>query len=84
MHAGAGGVEREFADGNAHAERAEIAQAEDSFAIGHDDQPHAFAGPEAEDFRDASALAEREEQPAQLGGRSRRIAGMLRRPSAYR
>ena len=38
MHAGAGGIERELADRDAHAVGAEIAEAEDAFAIGHDDQ----------------------------------------------
>ncbi len=40
MHAGAGGVEGELADGNAHAVRAEIPETENALAIGDDDDGH--------------------------------------------
>ncbi len=37
MHSGARGVERELADRDAHAVRAEIAEPEDALAVGDDD-----------------------------------------------
>jgi hypothetical protein len=39
-HAGAGRVERQLAERNAHAAGAEIAEPENALAIGHDDKPH--------------------------------------------
>ncbi len=45
MNAGAGGVKRQFADGNAHAGRAEIAEAENAFAVGDDDHLHVARRP---------------------------------------
>ena len=39
-HTGAGGIERELADRNAHAAGAEIAEAEDALAVGDDDEAH--------------------------------------------
>src|SRR5205814_9983091 len=39
-HAGAGGVERQLPDRDAHAAGAEIAEAEDALAIGDDDKAH--------------------------------------------
>jgi hypothetical protein len=38
MYAGAGRVKREFSDRNAHAVRAEIAEAKDAFAVGDDNE----------------------------------------------
>ena len=38
MHAGTCGVEGEFADRNAHAVGAEIAEAEDALTVGYDDK----------------------------------------------
>jgi hypothetical protein len=45
MQAGAGGVERELADRDAHAERAQVAEAEDALAVGHDDHAHVGVRP---------------------------------------
>ena len=39
-HAGAGGVECQLADRNAHAADAQVAQAEDALAVGDDDEAH--------------------------------------------
>jgi hypothetical protein len=39
-HAGAGGIEREFAERDAHPSGAEIAETEDALAVGNDDEPH--------------------------------------------
>ena len=44
-HAGAGGVEREFAKRNAHAADAEVAEAEDPFAVGHHDEADVLLRP---------------------------------------
>ena len=49
VHARARGVERELADRDAHAVGAEIAQAEDALAVGHDDGAHVGVGPVAQD-----------------------------------
>ena len=50
MNAGAGGIERELADRDAHAVGAEVAEPEDALAVGHDDQLGAI-GPVARGFR---------------------------------
>jgi hypothetical protein len=55
MDAGAGRVERELADRDAHAERAEIAEPENALAVGHDDEAHACTRPVAQDLGDAAA-----------------------------
>src|SRR6478672_13483142 len=44
-HAGAGGVERELADGDAHAAGAKIAETEDALAVGDDDETHVLFRP---------------------------------------
>ena len=64
MQAGAGGVERELADRDAHAERAEIAEAEDALAVGDDDHAHINDRPVAEDFGDAALVLDADEQAA--------------------
>jgi hypothetical protein len=38
MNAGTRNIERKFADGNAHAIRAKIAETQNSLAVGHDDK----------------------------------------------
>ena len=45
MHAGAGRVERELADRNAHPMRAQVAQAEDALTVGHHDDAHVLLRP---------------------------------------
>ena len=50
VNAGAGRVERELADRNAHAVGAEVAEAEDAFAVGDDDQL-GWIGPVAQNRR---------------------------------
>ena len=47
-------VERELADGDAHAVGAEIAQAEDALSVGDDDDADVLLGPVVEDLRDAA------------------------------
>jgi hypothetical protein len=56
MHAGARRVERQLADGNAHAVRAEIAEAEDPLAVAHHDDRDLAARPVREHAADASAI----------------------------
>ena len=46
--AGAGGVERELADRDAHAADAEVAQAQNPLAVGDDDEADIFLRPVAE------------------------------------
>ena len=53
IDAGAGGVERELADRNAHAVGAEIAEAEDPLSVGDDDDADVLLRPVAEDAPDA-------------------------------
>ena len=62
-HAADRGVERELADGNAHPADAEVAEAEDPFAVGHADDAHIHLGPVAQDLRDAAAVLERDIEP---------------------
>ena len=64
MDARARGVEDEFADGNGHAARALIAQAEDAFVVGDDDEPDVALAEVAEALGDLSAVVGAEEQAA--------------------
>jgi len=64
MHAGAGGVERELAHRDAHAQRAEVAEAEDALAVGHDNHAHIGDGPVAQNLADATAVLDREVEAA--------------------
>ena len=64
MHAGASGVERQLADGDAHAVRAEIAQAEDALAVSDHDHPHGAERPVLHDPGDPPAIAGADEQAA--------------------
>ena len=50
MNSGARGVEREFADGNAHARSAEIAEAENALAVGDHNDFHVTRRPVVQDF----------------------------------
>ena len=63
MHAGAGRVERELADGDAHAVRAEVAEPEDALAVGDDDDARAVR-PVPQHLGDAPAVVGADEQPA--------------------
>ena len=49
-HAGAGRVERQLAERNAHTARAKVAKTQNAFAVGHDDKPHIPLRPVAEDL----------------------------------
>ena len=63
MHAGAGGIKRQLADRNAHAIGAEVAEAQDTLAVGDDDQLCRI-GPIAQQFGDTAAIAGADEQAA--------------------
>ena len=63
MNAGAGGIERELADRNTHAVGAEVAEAEDTLAVGDDDQP-CRVRPVAKQFCDTAAVAGGDEDAA--------------------
>ena len=56
-HAGARGVQGKLADGDPHAAHAQVAQPEDAFAIGDDDEPHVPFGPVAQDLGHAPLAA---------------------------
>ena len=60
MDTGAGGIEREFSNGNAHAVGAEVAKAEDSLTVGDDDDADVPLRPVAQDLPDASAILRRD------------------------
>ena len=60
-HAGAGGVERQLADRDAHAADAEIAEAQDALAVGHHDEAHVLVA--------ASWPAARRSRPLAVIGR---------------
>ena len=60
----AGGVEDEFADRDAHAVRPEVAEPQDASAVGHDDDAHLAPGPVGEQLRNASAMLDRQVEPA--------------------
>ena len=66
MDAAAERVQRELADRDAHAADAQVAQAEDALAVGHDDHVHLAIGPVRQDRVDLVAVLVREEQPARL------------------
>jgi len=84
MQAGAGGVEGQLADRDAHAERAEVAQAEDALAVGDDDHAHVQIRPMSQDFRDAAAFADADEQSARAPEDRTNTRGRPGRPWAYR
>ena len=58
MDARAGGVQGELADRDAHAVRAEIAEAEDALAVGDDDDADVAMGPILQDLPDAPVILE--------------------------
>ncbi len=58
------GVERELADGDSHPARALIPEAQDSLAVGDDDDRHVAPWPVAQDLRDAAAVVGADEDAA--------------------
>ena len=59
-------VERELADRDAHAPDAQVAQAEDPLAVGHDDHVHRGERPVRQDRVDLVAVLVRQEQAARF------------------
>src|SRR6202140_1334648 len=66
MQSGAGGIERELADRNAHAAGALVAEAEDAFAVADDDDLDAVEARVAEDAADVVLVRIAEKQAAGL------------------
>ena len=64
MNAGARGVKDEFADGNGHAAGPLIAEAEDAFVVGDDDEPDVPLAEVAEALGDLAAVVGAKEQAA--------------------
>jgi hypothetical protein len=64
MDAGAGGVEDEFADGNGHATGPLIAEAEDAFIVGDDDEADVALAEVAEALGDLATVVGTKEQAA--------------------
>jgi hypothetical protein len=64
IHSGARDVEGELADRNAHPVRAEIAEAQDAAAVGHDDDADLRLRPAAQYVADAAALPARDVEAA--------------------
>src|ERR1035438_9805790 len=64
MHASARRVQRELADGDAHAAGSEVAEPEDPLVIGGDDQPDVTAVGIAQQFRHPADVIRRDPQPA--------------------
>ena len=63
MDAGAGGIERELADRNAHAVRAKVAEPQNALAVGDDDEL-GLIGPVAEQFGDVATVVGADEHAA--------------------
>jgi hypothetical protein len=61
-NAGASGVERQFADRDAHAVYTEVAEAQNPFAVSDDDEAHIGLRPVAQDFLELLLAVEREVQ----------------------
>jgi len=64
MQAGERRVQRELADWDPHAVRAEVAEPEDALAVGHHDHGGLAARPVAHHLRDAAAVLRRDEHAA--------------------
>ena len=58
MHAGAGGIERQLADRDAHAAGALVAEAEDALAVADDDGIDAVEARIGEDAADVAPCAD--------------------------
>src|SRR6202035_3978834 len=63
MYAGAGGIKREFADRNAHAVGAKVAETENALAVGDDDKP-GWIAPVAHELGDTPAIVGCDEHAA--------------------
>ena len=66
MDSGAGGVESELADGDAHAAGALVAESENAFAVADDDDANVVMAAMVEDLVDAVAVWIAQEQAARL------------------
>ena len=66
MQAGAGGVERELADRDAHAAGALVAEPEDALAVAHHDRLDLVEARMGENVRDPIAVRPAQEQAARL------------------
>jgi hypothetical protein len=73
MQSGAGGVERELADRNAHAAGALIAEAEDAFAVADDDGLDAVEAWVAEDAADVVLVRIAEKQATGFSKNAREL-----------
>ena len=79
MDAGAGRIERELADRNAHAVGAEVAEAEDALAVGDDDKLRRIR-PVGQQFRDPPAIVGADEHAARpLEDEAKALAGEAHR-----
>jgi len=77
-YAGAGRIEREFAERYPHSSGAEIAQAENALAIGNHDEADVFFRPVAENPPEPAASADRQIHASRLTEDMGRISGRLR------
>src|SRR5438067_12392316 len=66
MQPGAGGIERQLADRNAHASGALIAKAEDAFAVADHDGGHAVIARMGENARDQVLMRDAEKEAARF------------------
>src|ERR1700686_33607 len=73
MQSGAGGIERELADRNAHAAGALVAEAEDAFAVADDDGLDAVEARVAEDAADVVLVRIAEKQAAGFAKNAREL-----------
>ena len=64
--AGAGGVERQFADRNGHAVGSQITQTQDSLAVGDHDHPHILVGPVVEELADRASVVRSDVEASRL------------------
>ena len=82
--AAGGRIERELSDRDAHAVRAEIAEAKDALAARHDDEPHVSLGPIPEDLPEMAAPFDRDVEAAWASEEmSELLAGLADRRRVY-
>ena len=84
VDAGGRGVERELADGDAHAAGALVAQPEDALVVGDDDQAHVVVRDVGQHRLDAPAVVGRDPEAAGAPEDVAVLAGRPRRRSACR
>src|SRR5205823_5294455 len=65
-HAGARGIERELADGDAHPAGTEVAETRDALTVGDDNEAHVLFGPIGEQLLQPTARADRQTYAARL------------------